>query len=145
MRITFLTSFYAMSKFAAFAAASAIMIAASPTHLQRTAANDAEHFHAHLKRSIPAANDTLATAPGALDLWFTEEPEVAVTVIGLSDASGRAVSLAKPRQDEKDATHLTVSLKGRMTLGAYRVDWRTMGRDGHVVHGSFAFALRPTK
>src|SRR5438105_3633206 len=45
-------------------------------------------FHAHLKKSLPAVNDTVATPPRSIRLWFTEKPEIALTHLTVSDASG---------------------------------------------------------
>jgi methionine-rich copper-binding protein CopC len=48
--------------------------------------------HAELTRSEPAAHSMLATLPSVIRLWFSEEPDVAMTQLVLNRPSGQACS-----------------------------------------------------
>lgn len=98
-------------------------------------------FHAHLEKSIPAAADTVHAAPTVIRLWFTERPELAVSSIALVGPGGARIATAKPHRDAKDEKEIAAEVTGAVRPGAYRVDWRTMGVDGHPVRGSFAFVV----
>jgi methionine-rich copper-binding protein CopC len=98
-------------------------------------------FHTHLKKSAPAAGDSLAAPPREVRLWFSEKPEVVVSNVAVSDAAGAAVTLGKLRADSSDATQLVASVTGAMKPGRYQVAWRTMGADGHPVRGTFDFVI----
>jgi methionine-rich copper-binding protein CopC len=51
------------------------------------------YAHAHLTKSQPGANETLMAPPDAIRLWFSERPEIALTVVAPRDESGEAVGL----------------------------------------------------
>ena len=105
----------------------------------------ADEFPAHLKKSDPPAGDTLAAPPKAIRLWFSEKPEIAVSSIVLIDTVGNELRVGKPRLDTADETEIIADVVAPMTPGAYRIDWRTMGQDGHPTHGSVPFILRSSR
>jgi copper transport protein len=98
--------------------------------------------HSGLAASAPAANAVLEAAPGELRLWFSEESEPRFSVVRLLDSSGRQVDAVGPlRRDPGDATQLVATLQP-LPDGIYTISWRTLSSiDGHVVMGSFAFAV----
>jgi methionine-rich copper-binding protein CopC len=103
-------------------------------------------FHTHLKRSTPTDGATLGAAPKALELWFTEKPELAATSITLSTARGAAVSLATPTlSDGSDTAAVVASVRGTLAPGSYLIRWRTMARDGHPARGTLTFTLSPSR
>jgi methionine-rich copper-binding protein CopC len=97
--------------------------------------------HLHLERSEPAANDTVATAPGAVRLWFSEQPELAVTTIRVSATSGSAIALAPLTRDTGATAPVVAPLRAHPGPGAYTVWWRSTARDGHVSTGQFKFVI----
>ena len=102
-------------------------------------------FHTHLKRSSPPNGATLGTPPKALELWFTEKPELAATSITLSTASGASVSLAPlALSDGSDTAAVVTSVRGTLAPGSYLIRWRTMARDGHPARGTLTFTLSPS-
>ncbi|MFI5234536.1 MAG: copper resistance protein CopC [Gemmatimonadales bacterium] len=107
-----------------------------------TAARPSAFFHLHLKRAEPGINDTIAVAPKAIRLWFTETPEAAVAGIALIGPGGAKISLGKPALESGQSPALTAPVQGPMAPGAYRVQWRAMAGDGHPMRGSFGFILR---
>ncbi|HCU13014.1 MAG TPA: hypothetical protein DGB72_12895 [Gemmatimonadetes bacterium] len=99
--------------------------------------------HALLKRSDPAAGSTIAASPQLIRLWFSEQPELRMTSVSLTDASGRAFALGAPAAEQ--GTPLGVSLRVSESLppGRYIVSWRTAASDGHPTRGSFSFIVAP--
>ena len=103
-------------------------------------------FHTHLKRSTPTNGATLGAAPKALELWFTEKPELAATSITLSTARGAAISLAPlALSDGSDTAAVVASVRGTLAPGSYLIRWRTMARDGHPARGTSTFTLSPSR
>ena len=96
--------------------------------------------HAHLRKSEPAAGASVSS-PAAIRLWFTEEPELMLTVVRLTDSAGTVVALAAPAHDSGGA--LTVRLVIAMPLhpGRWTVTWRTAALDGHPSNGTFTFQV----
>lgn len=99
------------------------------------------HRHLHLERSEPAANDTVATPPGAVRLWFSEQPELAVTTIRVSATGGSAIALAPLTRDTGATAPVVAPLRAHPGPGAYTVWWRSTARDGHVSTGQFQFVI----
>ena len=100
-------------------------------------------FHLHLLKSSPAANATVAAAPDSIRLSFSQTPELKVTTVTVTGPASAAVALA-PLTSADSAT-VVAAVKGKMSPGTYTVAWRTMARDGHVAHGTFAFTVTAAK
>ncbi len=102
-------------------------------------------FHTHLKRSAPSNGATLGEAPKAVQLWFTEKPELAATGVTLSTADGSAVALAPlALSDGSDTAAVVAAVRGALAPGSYVIRWRTMARDGHPARGTLTFTLAPS-
>jgi hypothetical protein len=100
-------------------------------------------FHLHLEKSEPADKSEVAKPPTELRLWFGEPAEVALTKLTL--ASGRdTVPLGKPTKASDEKAPIVAKIVQPLTPRAYTVSWRTMGKDGHAVTGTFVFTLRAT-
>ena len=97
--------------------------------------------HASLVRSSPARRATLTTAPDRVQLWFNEAIEPKFSRVSVWDSAGQQVDLADARVEPDDPKRLTVGLKP-LTRGAYRVRFRVLSVDGHVVESEFPFTLR---
>ena len=105
----------------------------------------AASFHLALRRSDPAKDSILVKAPGAITLWFTQKPEMAVTTISVLDPRAAKVEMTPPRMDAADDTKVIADVKGTLRPGVYIVQWKTSSRDGHVIRGDFAFTVRAPK
>lgn len=101
----------------------------------------ARAFHLALRRAEPAAGATVAQAPAALRLWFTQRPELAVTRVTLRDAAGAEVPTGALTRADAATAPIVVPVQGALRPGRYRVEWRTMARDGHVQRGDYQFTL----
>jgi methionine-rich copper-binding protein CopC len=126
---------------ALLAAATAAAPAARPPVQPPDATATATARHLHLERSEPKANDTVASAPAAVRLWFSEQPELAVTTIRLTATSGTPVSLAPLTRDTGATAPVVAPLRAHPAAGAYTVFWRSTARDGHVSNGQFQFVI----
>lgn len=104
------------------------------------------HAHAAYLRSMPGAGAVVATAPVAVEIWFTQDlfrraGENWITVTGPDGAeahTGAAVI------DDDDRRHMTVGLAADLPLGVYTVAWGTLSaEDGDNEAGTFTFTLDP--
>jgi copper resistance protein C len=100
-------------------------------------------WHTRLLKSAPAANDTIAAAPKAITLTFSERVDLAVSRFRLSDAKGAAVGLGQAKFDDaQKGTVVVVPVSAAMGRGAYTVRWSVASDDGHPVKGTFVFVVR---
>lgn len=120
----------------AAAAACLLLLLAPP------AAASAARLHLALRRAEPAVNGTVATPPRVLRLWFTQPPELAVTAVRLVAPGGAAVQTGPLARADSAGAPVVVPVVGASAAGAYRVEWRTMAKDGHVQRGQYAFTVR---
>lgn len=97
--------------------------------------------HPNLRRSVPAAGDTLHASPRELRLTFTEPVEESLSSIRLLDAAGQPVALPAVAGLSADAATLVVTVKAALPPGTYTVAWRVAGSDGHPVRGRFTFVV----
>lgn len=97
--------------------------------------------HAVLLRSSPARRAILTAAPDRVQLWFNEAIEPRFSTIGVVDAAGRPVDRGDARVDPEDPKRLSIGLRP-LGRGTYRVRFRVLSVDGHVVEGAFPFTLR---
>jgi methionine-rich copper-binding protein CopC len=96
----------------------------------------AAHAHTPLKASAPAA-DAAVPAPTALELTF--DGDVRLTSVSLSDAGGAAKHLdAVPTAV---ASTFSLSIHEPLAPGAYKVTWRAVGGDTHIISGEFGFTV----
>jgi methionine-rich copper-binding protein CopC len=106
------------------------------------AAMSATWFHVELLKSDPKANDTLATSPKAISLWFSETVQSGATSIRLTSADGKIVSVGKVTVASAAKSPAVAPLSSALKSGRYSVAWRTMADDGHPAKGSFNFVVR---
>jgi methionine-rich copper-binding protein CopC len=96
----------------------------------------AAHAHTPLKASAPAA-DAAVAAPKALELTF--DGDVRLTSVSLADSNGVAKHLdAVPAAV---ATKFSLSIHEPLAPGAYKVTWRAVGGDTHIISGEFGFTV----
>lgn len=98
--------------------------------------------HSRLERASPAAGSTIQRSPPQLKLWFTERLEPAFSKVRVLDRNGKQVDKADPEVDGADAKLLRVSLP-KLAPGTYRVQWRVLSVDTHVIEGDFTFDVAP--
>jgi methionine-rich copper-binding protein CopC len=97
--------------------------------------------HAKLQRSEPENGSTVTSSPTALKLQYNEPIEPAMSSVKLTGSGDMAVQTGKPVLDEGDDKTLVVPVS-KLRAGSYRVEWSTMGRDGHHVKGDVRFTVK---
>jgi methionine-rich copper-binding protein CopC len=97
------------------------------------------HAHAQLDRASPPVGGTVAAAPRAVSLTFTENVEPAFSSIRVEDASGARVDQGKP-QLGGGRNVLRVGVKP-LPPGSYKVIWKVLSTDTHTTEGSFSFQV----
>jgi copper transport protein len=100
----------------------------------------AASLHLRLTKSSPQQDQVLVAAPDSVRLWFSEEPEFALSAIGIEGANGK-IDVAKVEKTD-DATSFKAQVLGDLPPGKYRVTWRTAGSDGHAIRGRYDFEVR---
>ncbi|MEO5825696.1 MAG: CopD family protein [Gemmatimonadales bacterium] len=95
--------------------------------------------HPVLKRSIPAANDTLRSVPAQFHLEFNKVLLARLTTVELRMPGGETVRL----RADSGSTRAELVLSGYATLssGSYQLAWQVAGDDGHPVRGSLKFVV----
>jgi methionine-rich copper-binding protein CopC len=97
--------------------------------------------HAFLDHAEPHVGSTVAKAPAAVSIWFTQQPEPAFSRIEVYDSDGKEVDGKDTHPDEKDAKELIVSLPA-LSAGTYKVVWHVLSVDTHKTQGDFKFTIQ---
>lgn len=97
--------------------------------------------HTRFLMSEPAPDDTLATAPQAVRLWFSHPVEADFSRIEVTNSGGQRVDNKDVARDADDAKALRVTLP-TLTSGKYQVNWTAVSADGHRVKGTFSFSVQ---
>jgi methionine-rich copper-binding protein CopC len=107
-----------------------------------TAAAAVARFHLELTKSEPKKNDTVATSPTAIKLYFTESVKAAATSLRVTGADAKIVTIGPVTVDTAAKSPAVVAVKQTLTPGKYTVAWKVVGADGHPAEGTFAFTFR---
>ena len=92
--------------------------------------------HTPLKESSPAA-DASVPAPNAIVLTFGGD--VRLTVVSLTDSAGAAKHVDAP--PAIPGAMFRIAIHEPLAPGAYKVVWRAVGGDTHIVSGEFGFTV----
>ena len=98
--------------------------------------------HAMLHGSDPADGAILVGSPRTINLTFSEPCRI--TSLRLLDASGQERPL---RRADSRGMVLNASAAPTASLapGDYRLEWRAMGDDGHVMSGAVRFTVNAAR
>jgi methionine-rich copper-binding protein CopC len=96
--------------------------------------------HARLVQEEPAGGATLAESPDRVELTFSEPVDAEFSPLEVRNSEGERVDEDNARIDPADARVLIVDLE-ELSEGSYTVQWRVTSIDGHVVEGSYGFAV----
>jgi methionine-rich copper-binding protein CopC len=96
--------------------------------------------HAQLTGASPKSNSVLKKAPTEIKLVFDED------LIELDESNQIQVTNSKKQRVDKNdsrviGNQLKVSLK-KLVPGKYRVSYRALSSDGHLVTASYSFTLK---
>jgi copper resistance protein C len=95
--------------------------------------------HAFLDHAEPRVGTTVASAPPAVTLFFTEPIEPAFSRVEVQDASGKDVDAGPPRHPAPD--RLEVPLPP-LAAGEYTVHWSVVSVDTHPTEGRYTFSVK---
>jgi methionine-rich copper-binding protein CopC len=100
-------------------------------------------FHAHLVRAEPAVNDTIATSPRAVRLWFSEPLELSLSRVRVVRVGGDTLKTSALRHEGSESATASLDLSAPVTTpGTYVVTYHVVARDGHPTSGHYNFVLR---
>lgn len=98
-------------------------------------------MHLRLIKSEPAKDEVVA-APSVIRLWFSLAPELAVTTVRVTGATGKSVALSAVRRAGAAGAPVEADVTEALAPGRYTVSWKTSSRDGHPMKGDFSFTVR---
>lgn len=93
--------------------------------------------HSPIKSTSPSDGATLAAAPEVIEIVF--DGEMRLTRVTLDGPGGEAQRLGL--SDIEMPTPEYRMAVPALDEGRYRVEWRGMAPDGHVMTGTFAFEI----
>lgn len=108
------------------------------------AATGAARLHNHLEKSFPAANDTLATSPTQIRVWYAEPaiPRLSGLALWTAGADSTRIPLGAVAATDTNVS-VAAPVPAPLAAGTYRVRWRTASEDGHVIRGAYDFVVQP--
>lgn len=95
--------------------------------------------HLAATKTMPDADAVVADSPHHLQVWFTQDPDPAVSQLSLEGPAGEVDLGDTTVADEKS---LMAMVPGTLAPGSYTASWRSAGDDGHVRRGDFTFTVR---
>ncbi len=100
-------------------------------------------FHLRVEKTLPVEGATITVAPKQIRVWFSEAPTLVVSAITVTGPSGKVElgKLALGRNGDTQDNSFVADVKGELSPGKYTVSWRTSGKDGHILTGTFEFTL----
>jgi copper resistance protein C len=94
--------------------------------------------HAARVSTDPAANAVLATGPERVSATFNEQLQTTFAAMTVVGPDGNVWSTGEPTVR---GAVVTIGLRPLGPAGTYTVNYRVTSADGHVVSGSWSFAL----
>ncbi len=102
------------------------------------------HAHAALVKSDPGRRAMLASSPVKIRLWFNEKLEPAYSTVRLLDGSDSVIATDAAVVEGENPKLISLAIPA-LKPGSYRVKYRVLSLDGHVVESSFSFTIRPAQ
>lgn len=96
--------------------------------------------HTRLESSVPASGATVGAETREIRLRFSRRATASlasIVVLRGADTVAAGTPAAVPGSDRE----MVLALPAALSDGAYRVEWRAPGADGHVIRGDFAFTV----
>jgi len=97
--------------------------------------------HAHLVKSTPAANATVA-APKAISLTFNEKLTPAFSKFELVMPAMNAMAVPVKTAVSKDGMTITGMPQAALMPGVYKINWHAASSDGHKMDGAVDFTVK---
>jgi hypothetical protein len=100
--------------------------------------------HAALVKSIPVRRAQIFKAPTQVQLWFNEKLEARFSSLVVIDSKGKRVDRGDAAVASDDPKRLFVGVNP-LPPGPYKIRFRVLSVDGHVVEDEFPFTIRETQ
>lgn len=97
--------------------------------------------HASLVKSDPPRRASLSESPSQIQLWFNEDIEAAYASVEVLNSNGKTVSVDAPKAVEDDPKSVVLAMPA-LTPGSYKVQFRVLSVDGHVVESNYSFRIK---
>jgi methionine-rich copper-binding protein CopC len=100
--------------------------------------------HLRVDKASPAEGATITVAPGEIRIWFTEAPALVVSSLKVTGPSGNVDlgKLALGKTADAPDHSVLADVKTTLASGKYVVSWKTSGKDGHILTGTYEFTLK---
>ncbi len=95
--------------------------------------------HMAYSKSLPEKDATISESPSEVQVWFTQDPEPAISQLSLEGPAGE-IALGDTEVGAEKS--IVAAVPTALGPGSYTVKWRSAGDDGHVQRGEFGFTLR---
>ena len=95
-------------------------------------------------KSFPAEDQVLDVSPDHIRLWFSQDPEMALSRVRLT-GSGEAIFALGKAQATDDSKSFMVPVTDTLPEGSYTITWQTASPDGHKVRGDYTFQFSTTE
>jgi len=100
--------------------------------------------HASLIKSVPARRAQIFKSPAQIQLWFSERLETRFSALRVIDSSGKRVDLGNVEVSTDDPKRISVGVNP-LAPGRYKIRFRVLSVDGHVVEDEVPFTIRDTQ
>jgi methionine-rich copper-binding protein CopC len=95
--------------------------------------------HAVLVKAVPGQDAVLDKSPPTVSVWFNEALEAAFSSLAVEDSRGQVV--AQGALASLPDNGLSLRLPAPLAAGSYRLHYRVLSVDGHIVEGSSPFVI----
>jgi copper resistance protein C len=100
--------------------------------------------HASLIKSVPARRAQIFKSPPRIQLWFNERLEARFSSLRVINSSGKRVDLGNVEVSTDDPKRISVGVNP-LVPGQYKIRFRVLSVDGHVVEDEVPFTIRDTQ
>lgn len=100
--------------------------------------------HASLIKSVPARRAQIFRSPPQIQLWFNERLEARFSSLRVIDSGGNRVDLGNVEVSTDDPKRISVGVNP-LAPGQYKIRFRVLSVDGHVVEDEVPFTIRDTQ
>jgi copper transport protein len=96
--------------------------------------------HAKLVSSTPSAGETVPTSPPSISLEFSVRVQSRMSSITVKDQFGTSIIVGAIIESDQ-GKQISVPLPEQLLAGSYRVEWRALSADDHMIDGNFEFSV----
>ncbi len=95
--------------------------------------------HMQATKMDPEDGATVKEAPKWVQIWYSQEPDSAVSKLTLTGPDGEVKLFVHPSDDN---SLMGMVQQDNLRDGEYTVEWQAAGDDGHIQKGEYKFTLK---